>query len=118
MLVPGKNRAPQSPGLPLVGVGFGIVPRGTRLPRLLDRRALIITALMAGVWTALVVCRPGFEGMPFAWRSYPHSSPRPPARYDLLVVDVAIWFSVFYGAVRGFMLIRNRDWRRPPRDAR
>ena len=78
----------------------------------------MVTALLTGVWTALVVCRPGFEGVPFAWRWYPHSSPRPPERYDLLVVDVAIWFFVFYGVVQGFVLIRNRHSGRPPRDAR
>jgi hypothetical protein len=77
------------------------------LKQLVNWRVLLAAAAVTGVWMEVVICRRGFEGFPFAWRWYEHSSPPIPQRYDLLLADVGLWFVFFYGAIRGFILMRN-----------
>jgi hypothetical protein len=82
------------------------------LKRLVDWRALLVAAAVTGVWVRVVVCRRGFEGFPFEWRWYPDSSPRIPERYDLLALDVGVWFLLFYGTIRGFIIMRDSRLRK------
>ena len=85
-------------------------PRGT-----LDRgRLLMWTALITAIWVGCVVLRRGYAsgGLPFAWRPS-HSCVTDPPQYRNLLLDVALWFALFYTGVRGFTLMQRSPFRRP-----
>jgi hypothetical protein len=85
-------------------------PRGT-----LDRgRLLMWTTALTAIWVGCVVLRRGYAstGLPFAWRPSLGCVMNPP-QYQYLLLDVAIWFALFYTGVRGFTLMQRSPFRRP-----
>jgi hypothetical protein len=77
-------------------------------------RLLMWTAALTAIWVGGVVLRRGYagEGVPFAWRPW-HSCTSSPPLYGYLVLDVAVWFALFYTGVRGFTLMQRSPFRRP-----
>jgi hypothetical protein len=84
-------------------------PAGVRVRR---GPALLLTAILTAVWTLVVICRPpdGRAGIPFAWRDFDHVRW---TRHDLLALDIALWFGVFYATVRGFLAMIGSRHRQP-----
>ena len=82
--------------------------------KLLDRGALVASGVLTGVWTTLVLVRPGWtwssDGFPFSWRWHAGGAHR---RYDLLALDIVFWLALFYALVAGFALMRRSLFRRP-----
>ena len=83
----------------------------------LHRGALLGAALVTAAWTAFIIYRPGVgplggDGIPFAWRWHSDTG-RPQGHYDVLAIDFAIWFVLFYAMIRGFLLMQKSPFRRP-----
>jgi hypothetical protein len=72
------------------------------------------TAILTAAWSAFVVLTRGYagSGLPFAWRPSSSCVTYPP-QYGYLVLDIAIWFALFYTVVRGFALMQRSPFRRP-----
>ena len=77
-------------------------------------RVLIGTAALTALWACFVVLARGYAGagVPLAWRPS-HSCVVEAPRYGYLVLDIALWFALFYAAVRGFLLMQRSPFRRP-----
>lgn len=81
--------------------------------RLVHWRLLVPTAVVTAIWTWAVVLGRGYATeSPFAWK-LSFSSSSPIRYYGLLLLNIAIWFVLFYWMVRGFTLMQRSPFRRP-----